>query len=90
MNWLLLHDIYFEWDRTDKRTSGKKSRADFRICFKGRKKRRRRVICLYLAEHNVIVLATLYKKSKRETLMEDEKRSLKQAAHTIKARFKLG
>ena len=36
MNWLLLHDIYFEWDRTDKRTSGKRGRADFRICFKGR------------------------------------------------------
>ncbi len=36
MNWLLLHDIYFEWDRVDKRTSGKKGRADFRICFKGR------------------------------------------------------
>jgi hypothetical protein len=36
MNWLLLHDIYFEWDRTDKRTRGKKGRADFRICFKGR------------------------------------------------------
>jgi hypothetical protein len=41
-------------------------------------------------EHNAIVLATLYKKSKRETLTEDEKQSLKQAAHTIKARFKLG
>jgi hypothetical protein len=36
MNWLLLHDIYFEYDRPDKRTSGKKGRADFRICFKGR------------------------------------------------------
>jgi hypothetical protein len=36
MNWLLLHDIYFEWDRVDKRTSWKKGRADFRICFKGR------------------------------------------------------
>ena len=35
-NWLLLHDIYFEYDRPDKRTSGKKGRADFRICFKGR------------------------------------------------------
>jgi hypothetical protein len=35
MNWLLLHDIYFEYDRPDKRTSGKKGRADFRICFKG-------------------------------------------------------
>ena len=49
-----------------------------------------RVIYLYIAEHNAIVLATLYKKSKRETLTEDEKQSLKQAAHTIKARFKLG
>ena len=43
-----------------------------------------RVIYLYIAEHNAI------KKSKRETLTEDEKQSLKQAAHTIKARFKLG
>ena len=31
-NWLNLHSIYFEWDRTDKRTSGKRGRADFRIC----------------------------------------------------------
>jgi hypothetical protein len=30
--WLLYHKIYFEWDRMDKRTSGKKGRADFRIC----------------------------------------------------------
>ena len=37
-----------------------------------------------------VARATLYKKSKRETLTEDEKQSLKQAAHTIKARFKLG
>lgn len=30
-NWLNLHSIYYEWDRTDKRTSGKRGRADFRI-----------------------------------------------------------
>jgi hypothetical protein len=31
-NWLNLHSIYYEWDRPDKRTSGKRGRADFRIC----------------------------------------------------------
>ena len=31
-NWLNLHSIYYEWDRTDKKTSGKRGRADFRIC----------------------------------------------------------
>jgi hypothetical protein len=35
MNWLLLHDSYFEYDRPDKRTREKNGRADFRICFKG-------------------------------------------------------
>ena len=30
--WLNLHSIYYEWDRTDKRTSSKRGRADFRIC----------------------------------------------------------
>ena len=30
--WLDLEGIYFEFDRMDKRTSGKKGRADFRIC----------------------------------------------------------
>ena len=30
--WLFYHEIYFEWDRMDKRTSGKRGRADFRIC----------------------------------------------------------
>jgi hypothetical protein len=35
MNWLSLHNIYFEWDRTDKRTSGKKGRADLRACVLG-------------------------------------------------------
>jgi hypothetical protein len=35
MNWLCLHKIYFEWDRTDKRTSGKRGRADFRACVLG-------------------------------------------------------
>jgi hypothetical protein len=34
-NWLNLHSIYYEWDRTDKRTSGKRGRADFRICVPG-------------------------------------------------------
>jgi hypothetical protein len=49
-----------------------------------------RVIYLYLADHHVIFLATLYKKSKRETLTDDEKQDLKEAARRIKARFKLG
>ena len=49
-----------------------------------------RVIYLYLAEQEVIFLATLYKKSKRETLTDDEKQSLKEAARRIKAHFKLG
>src|SRR4029077_7313732 len=31
-NWLNLHSIYYEWDRTDKKASGKRGRADFRIC----------------------------------------------------------
>jgi hypothetical protein len=35
MNWLSLHKIYFEWDRTDKRTSGKRGRADIRACVAG-------------------------------------------------------
>jgi hypothetical protein len=35
MNWLCLHKIYFEWDRTDKRTSGKRGRADLRACVLG-------------------------------------------------------
>ena len=48
------------------------------------------VIYLYLAEQEVIFLATLYKKSKRETLTDDEKQSLKEAARRIKAHFKLG
>jgi hypothetical protein len=30
--WLAFEGIYFESDRMDKRTSGKKGRADFRIC----------------------------------------------------------
>jgi integrase len=49
-----------------------------------------RVIYLYLADHDVIFLATLYKKSKRETLADDEKQNLKEAARRIKAHFKLG
>jgi hypothetical protein len=31
-NWLNLHGIYYEWDHTHKKTSGKLGRADFRIC----------------------------------------------------------
>jgi hypothetical protein len=31
-NELTRRDIYFESDRMDKRTSGKKGRADFRVC----------------------------------------------------------
>ena len=34
--WLDLQQIYFETDRMDKKTSGKKGRADFRICAAGR------------------------------------------------------
>jgi hypothetical protein len=49
-----------------------------------------RVIYLYLPDQEVIFLATLYKKSKRETLTDDEKQSLKEAARRIKAHFKLG
>jgi hypothetical protein len=33
--WLTLHDIYFEADRMDRRTSGKCGRPDFRICHQG-------------------------------------------------------
>ena len=32
VQWLDLHQIYWESDRMDKRTSGKRGRADFRIC----------------------------------------------------------
>ena len=49
-----------------------------------------RVIYLYLPQRNVVFLATLYKKSKRETLTEDEKHSLKQSAQSLKDHFKLG
>ena len=35
-NFLTLKGIYFEWDRMDKRTSGKKGRPDFRLCYRGR------------------------------------------------------
>ena len=34
-NYLSLKGIYFESDRIDKRTSGKKGRADFRCCIEG-------------------------------------------------------
>jgi hypothetical protein len=34
-NYLLLKGIYFESDRMDKRTSGRKGRPDFRCCFNG-------------------------------------------------------
>jgi hypothetical protein len=33
--WLSLNEIYFETDRMDKKTSGKRGRADFRICVQG-------------------------------------------------------
>jgi hypothetical protein len=45
---------------------------------------------LYLADHDVIFLATAYKKTKRETLTDNEKKNLKEAARRIKAHFKLG
>lgn len=35
-NWLLGNGIYFESDRFDRRTSGKRGRPDFRICVEGR------------------------------------------------------
>jgi hypothetical protein len=35
LNWLSLNNIYWEWDRTDKRTSGKRGRADIRACVDG-------------------------------------------------------
>lgn len=35
-NFLNLRGIYFETDRMDRRTSGKKGRPDFRICYRGR------------------------------------------------------
>jgi hypothetical protein len=34
-NYLQLKGIYYESDRMDKRTSGKKGRPDFRCCFNG-------------------------------------------------------
>ena len=34
--WLDFHQIYFNSDRMDKKTSGKKGRADFRCCVQGR------------------------------------------------------
>jgi hypothetical protein len=34
--WLDLEKIYYESDRMDRKTSGKKGRADFRICAGGR------------------------------------------------------
>lgn len=49
-----------------------------------------RVIYLYLPEHAVIFLATLYKKSKQENLAEHEKQALKQIAHDLKTYYKLG
>lgn len=35
-NYLNLHQIYFESDRMDRKTSGKVGRPDFRICYRGR------------------------------------------------------
>jgi hypothetical protein len=34
-SWLDVNQIYYETDRIDKKTSGKKGRADFRICVRG-------------------------------------------------------
>jgi hypothetical protein len=34
--WLDYEGIYFESDRTDRKTSGRKGRADFRLCVHGR------------------------------------------------------
>lgn len=33
--WLDLHEIYYDCDRMDQKTSGRKGRADFRICYRG-------------------------------------------------------
>lgn len=35
-NFLNLRGIYFETDRMDRKTSGKRGRPDFRICYRGR------------------------------------------------------
>jgi hypothetical protein len=35
VQWLELNQIYYETDRMDRKTSGKKGRADFRICVGG-------------------------------------------------------
>lgn len=35
-NFLNLREIYFETDRMDRKTTGKKGRSDFRICYRGR------------------------------------------------------
>lgn len=35
-NWLFSKEVYFNSDRMDKRTSGKKGRADFRCCIRGK------------------------------------------------------
>ena len=34
--YLTLHDIYFEYDSMRKKTSGKRGRADFRLCVIGK------------------------------------------------------
>lgn len=34
--WLIFHEYYFEWDAMHRRTSGRRGRADFRICVAGR------------------------------------------------------
>ena len=49
-----------------------------------------RAIYLHLPEHEVIFLAALYKKSKRENLTDHEKQALKQIAQDLKAHCKLG
>lgn len=49
-----------------------------------------RVIYLYFSQHNIVFLATVYRKSKRETLTKDEKHSLKRIAQSLKEYYKLG
>jgi hypothetical protein len=58
VNWLNLHGIYNESDRFDKRTSGKKGRADFRLCING----------LWLSVEVKIAKTKLRKEQKEEAL----------------------
>ena len=49
-----------------------------------------RVIYLHIPERQLVILGTIYKKSNRENLTQDEKQELRQVAQRIKEHFKLG